>query len=180
MFNRPQRIYILGNIAGGKSNLARHLSEKLSLPLYSTDQYQYHTDLTVRSPSELTADINSFISQNSNWVIDGFGPYAKIFDLLKLADLIIFIDLPLWLHKYLLTQRTLFSLFLRRPELQNHQSEFKWPHIKKLYQVLLNVDRQMTPELRRILSKSEYTNKVKILRNFKEISKLSILLTDKK
>ncbi len=152
------RISIIGNIAGGKTTLSRALEDSYSLPLIHIDQLQFLKDMEVRPIAEVRKMVQDKML-TPRWIIDGFGPLDLLEPRLRLSDKIIFIDLPLWQHRWWLFLRQLQSPWQRRSELPAERSEFSWQHTKKLFSTQTKMDRLMLPELRRILAREEFRNK---------------------
>ena len=71
--NDMQRILIFGNSGSGKSTLAKKYSNEHSLPHLDLDGLAWlDTNPPERKPLKDSADlINTFISKNKNWVIEG-------------------------------------------------------------------------------------------------------------
>jgi adenylate kinase family enzyme len=90
-----RRIAIIGNGAGGKTTLARALSERLRIPHHEVDAVLYRDDWT-RAPAP-AAVLDAWLDEES-WVIDGFGPRACVERRFAAADTIVWLDLPLYTH----------------------------------------------------------------------------------
>ena len=153
-----ERITIIGNIAGGKTTLSRALEQRYQLPLIHIDQLQFLKDMQVRPISEVRKSVQEKM-QMPSWIIDGFGPLDLLEPRLRLSDKIIFIDLPLWQHRWWLLKRQIKSPWQRRTELPAECSEASWQHTTKLFSTQTKIDRQMLPELRRILARDEFSQK---------------------
>jgi adenylate kinase family enzyme len=91
-----RRVAIIGNVAGGKSTLARAISAASGIP------YRDYDDLLWRG-STLLSDEEAFALEEPwlaepLWIIDGMGAWAALERRLDRADGLIFVDLPLRLH----------------------------------------------------------------------------------
>lgn len=89
------RSEIIGNGGGGKTTLAYLVAEKYRLPLTEIDTLRLGWART--AIPELREAIQS-VNQAERWLIDGFGPWDQIEQRARLADMIIFVDHPIWVH----------------------------------------------------------------------------------
>ncbi len=88
----PMKIAIIGNAGSGKSTLAIKLHEKLGLPLYHVDQYQWAPGWQRVDHAIVEKKHNELCDQNA-WIIDGLG--VKFFKhRIEKADVVIFLDVP--------------------------------------------------------------------------------------
>ncbi len=88
-----KRVMIIGSPGTGKSVFARKLAAKTQLPLIHLDYY-YHDSSKNYDHDKLAwrSKVESMIGQES-WIIDGnYG--ATMSDRMKIADTILFFDLP--------------------------------------------------------------------------------------
>jgi adenylate kinase family enzyme len=91
-----RRVAIVGNIAGGKSTLARALSEATGIPHREYDTLLWRgTELL--PDAEAVALEQAWLAEDI-WIIDGMGAWTAIERRLDRAEGIIFIDLPLLQH----------------------------------------------------------------------------------
>lgn len=98
------RIAIVGNGGGGKSTLARRLATARDLPWREVDCVQFASDWTAVPEDAVRAVIRAWIAEDA-WVIDGFGPWDTIEARCQAADVVVFVDHPLWVHNWLSSQR---------------------------------------------------------------------------
>ncbi|MGH7446253.1 MAG: shikimate kinase, partial [Longimicrobiales bacterium] len=76
------RILIFGNSGSGKSTMARQVAREHHLPHLDLDQLAW-SDAGVRKPfRESATEIQSFMEQNPEWVIEGC--YADLLDLARM------------------------------------------------------------------------------------------------
>lgn len=167
-----KKISIIGNVASGKSTLARFLSKRKNLPVTHIDSIQFLPDLTIRPYAE-TIKTLSAIQDQPEWIIDGYGPLDILEARLKLSDQIIFIDLPIWLNYFWLMKRQIKNLFSPRAELPVGSSELSWAHTRKLIRSVDQIHYKMHPELRRILKKDIYQNKVVLIQSASELNRFT-------
>jgi adenylate kinase family enzyme len=92
-----RRIAVIGNGAGGKTTLARALSERLGVPHHEVDAAQFRSDWTRVPASAVAHELDAWLADDG-WVIDGFGPLACVERRLDAADTVLWLDLPLRTH----------------------------------------------------------------------------------
>jgi adenylate kinase family enzyme len=91
------RIVIIGNAAGGKSTLARHLARRKVLPLIEADKLLWQEGWRL-TPAETYARQHAELIGRDSWVIEGLGSQKSIPERMARATEIVLIDLPLWMH----------------------------------------------------------------------------------
>jgi adenylate kinase family enzyme len=153
------RIAIIGNVASGKSTLARQISKEKSIPVTFIDSIQFLPDLSIR-PYQETIEILSNIQKQSSWIIDGYGPLDILEQRFKLADQIIFCDPPVHINYFRLLKRQLINIFSPRAELPTGANELSWSHTQKLFKTINQQHQKMRPELLRILNRPENLKKL--------------------
>lgn len=149
--------------------MARRLSERFHLPLIQVDALEFNSDLSKKPLSAIRESLLEALHKTS-WVLDGHGPLDLLPQLLDRAELIVLIDLPLWRHYFWLLKRQLTVLYFPRPELPSGSSEWSWNHFKKLVQTLQKQNKQMKPELLKILHRSQNRNKLRHIQSVKELN----------
>ncbi len=92
-----QKVMIIGNGGGGKTTLAYQLAAQYALPLHEIDALQFQPGWIATPEPALRQTIEQ-IQQTDRWLIDGFGPWELIEARARLADTIIFVDHPIWVH----------------------------------------------------------------------------------
>ena len=162
-----KRILLLGSVASGKTALARKLAQALLLPIVHVSKK--NIDL-------IRAEIKTAVDR-PDWILDGHGPLDLLPVHLKNADVVIYIDLPLWRNIVWLVKRQFKVLFKPRSEMPAGAREWSWPHFKKMYLTLEKQHRLMNPELLRILNRPENQSKlvhIKTLNQLREaVTKVS-------
>jgi adenylate kinase family enzyme len=91
------RVMIIGNGGGGKTTLAYRLAERYALPLTEIDTLQFQPGWT-RTDEHTLRQAIAAVHRSERWLIDGFGPWNQIEERAQLADTIIFVDHPIWVH----------------------------------------------------------------------------------
>lgn len=164
----PKRTAIIGNAGGGKTTLARKVSLLTGFPVTHVDSVQFQKGMKLR-PYKETIEVLLEIQNNSEWIIDGYGPLDILEKRFAMADQIIFIDLPLWKHIFWFLKRQLLNLFSQREELPEGCSEANLEQTRKTLRTIRSAHKQMRPELLRILNRPENKSKTRILKSTKEI-----------
>jgi len=105
MESRPRRVVVLGTTGAGKSTLSGRLAELLGVEHVELDAFQHGPNWTPRPREEFAARVAA-VAELPGWVVDG--NYAsRVGDVLwPLADLVVWLDLPLWVLLPRLVRRT--------------------------------------------------------------------------
>lgn len=108
---------ITGGSGSGKSRLARHLGDRLGLPVLHLDAAYWLPGWQARDKEEVGRELAGWIAR-PGWVIDGnYTSIPGLADRLARADTFIWLDLPLPLRYWRVTRRTFASLGRPRPDL---------------------------------------------------------------
>jgi len=126
------KIYITGSVASGKTTFAKKLSKQLNIKYYELDNI-VHAGLgklrPKRTPEEQISLIKE-IDKNQNWIIEGtYRPSCSV--VLDLADLIVFLDISLWIRKVRIIKRFLkqqlhFEKCNYKSDMYMFKLMFKW------------------------------------------------------
>jgi adenylate kinase family enzyme len=111
------RITILGLPGSGKSTLARRIAKNLHIPYIHIDRFWLesgggHNSQTTPNPEQTHEQVKIKVVeaiQSESWVSDGVYPLIQL-EIVKRADTIIFLDIPLWQRLLNHTKRTLQSI----------------------------------------------------------------------
>lgn len=162
--SKVKRIAIIGNSCAGKTTLSRKLSAHFQIQCTHIDSIQFLPGLKIRPLNE-TRDILIDITNQEKWIIDGFGPLDLLEKRLEQADIVVMIDMPLWLHLWWFFKRQFLILFRPRFELPKGCSEFNLSHTLKIFRTIIKIHKQMRPELLRILQGPRFSAKVIYIKN---------------
>lgn len=99
-----RRIFITGQGGSGKSTLARQLAARLQAPVYLFDDIAYDLTTHRRRSDELRIAAVHAIAAQPAWVVDCWY-MGWTDDLLRQADLIIWLDLPWWVAAWRILRR---------------------------------------------------------------------------
>lgn len=110
-----RRIMIVGQPGSGKSTLALALGALTGLPVVHIDHIHWHPGWVERSRDEKTRLCNA-VEAGDAWIFEG-GYSATWDNRLARADLVIWLDLPLWLRFWRVVRRTIVWNGRNRPDL---------------------------------------------------------------
>lgn len=157
-----KKVAIFGNAGGGKSTLAKQLAEATSLPLHTLDKIKYQPG-GGEIPHAEYLNIHSGLLNQEEWIIDGFGCVSSAWERFSVADTLVFVDLPLFIHGMWVTKRLLKGLFVN-PE--------GWPENSPIlkgtlnsYRVLWQCHSKLTPAYRQLVSNSMKSKQIHHLRS---------------
>jgi len=168
-----KRVAVFGNAGGGKSTLSKKLSQFTGLPLHTLDKVKYHAGGTEVSYEEYKR-IHQEILQTPRWIIDGFGCMETLWPRLNEADTLVFVDLPLYVHFWLVTKRFITGYF-QPPEGWPQNSPILKSSLKS-YRALWLCHKYLTPKYRDYIKQVQNSKRVYHIRSIKEISEFFALI----
>jgi adenylate kinase family enzyme len=133
---------IIGNAAGGKSRLGKHIAKQQSLPYHALDHLLWRPQWRPAPQEDFTKAHTALITSDA-WVIDGIGSWPSLEARLARADTLIFVDLPFAQHLWWATKRQLASLFFGRDDAPEGCK--MWPVTIRLYKMMWWMHRTMRP-----------------------------------
>jgi adenylate kinase family enzyme len=139
------RVVIIGNAGGGKSTLARILSDQRALHHVEIDRLLWQEGWQL-TPIEVYEREHAEIIKGDSWVIDGLGQKASISSRISRATDIILIDMPLWMHFWLAAERQIAWALGKVEHTPGGISEM--PPTRGLFQAIWEVDRDWMPQVR--------------------------------
>lgn len=157
---------MFGNAGGGKSTLARRLSELTNLPLYPLDVIQYRAG-GGRVPHDEYLKAHAELVHREAWVIDGFGCLASTWVRFSAADTLIYVDLPLVIHYVWVTKRLLKGLVVNPEGWPEHSP--MWRSTLDGYRVIPLCHRHLTPKYRQLVAEAAAVKRVHHLRSPRQI-----------
>jgi adenylate kinase family enzyme len=153
-----QRVAVIGNAAGGKSRLARRLSERHGLPLHAVDQLQWRPGWQAVPEPALTAALDALIS-GAGWVIDGWGPWPTLERRFAAADAIVLVDHPLWVHFWWAAERQIAcARGLPRPD--GPEGCDMLDVTPRLFKMIWDIDQTRMPRLRELISAYQHGRQI--------------------
>lgn len=160
---------IIGNAGGGKSTLAKRLSQAKHLPLYRLDTLQWNSGWIPTPKAEFDRRHDELISQDI-WIIDGFAGWESIARRCAAADTIILVDHSLWIHYWWATKRQLMCLFRPRPDFVEGCPML--PMTGKLFKMIWTIHTQIRPKLIELVDSYRETKWVYHLKSLREMEQL--------
>ena len=157
-----KRIAVFGNAGGGKSTLARRLSELTRLPLHVVDAMQWKVGGEA-VPHEEYLRAHADLLRQDAWIIDGFGCVASAWERFAKADTLVHLDLPLATHYWWVTKRLIKGLW-KAPEGWPENSPL-WSSTLASYRVIPLCHRELTPRYRQLAVDAAGSKRVHRLRS---------------
>ncbi len=149
------RIAIIGNTAGGKSTLARHLSTRRGIRHIEIDGLYWRSGWTPRDDYEQK---HAEAIAAERWIMDGGGDLPSIRARVDRASEVILIDLPLWVHFWRAAERQIAwaTGALKHPPAGGADM----PPTGRLFEIIWQLDQDWMPVLRQICNDQEAKGKV--------------------
>ena len=138
------RVAIIGNGGGGKTTLAIKLGKALGITVHHIDKIQFRPGWRPTPSDELARRHNEILS-TEKWIIDGWGNWPLIERRFALADTIIFIDLPIYVHYWWALKRQVAFPFRPTPDRPDNCPLL--PKTWRMMRVLWTVNRSLRPQL---------------------------------
>lgn len=169
-----KRIAVFGNTGGGKSTLSKRLAELTGLPWVPLDSIQYQPGGGEVPHAEFKAAHEALLQQDQ-WIVDGFGSMDTVWERLKVADTLVYLDLPLWQHYWWATKRFLQGAWV---------PPAGWPEGSPLLKGTLNsyntvwlCHTKLTPRYRAYVAQAQATKHVYHLRSRRDIDQFYQTIT---
>jgi adenylate kinase family enzyme len=149
------RVVIIGNAAGGKSTLARHVAASRDLRLVEVDRLLWQSGWRL-APAEIYERAHAEAIASDRWLIEGLGSQSSIAPRLARATEIVLIDLPLWLHFALAAERQAGWTQLAAPP----AGLAELPPTRALFRTMWEVDGHWLPGIRELCRQAEAEGKM--------------------
>lgn len=160
------KILIIGIVASGKTTLAKKLSKEYNIKHYEIDLIVHDDKDNYKRTNEEQQNLIKRINENDNWIIEGT-LRKNLFNLLQLADIIIYLDIPLMVRK-----RRILTRFIKqklRIEKSNYKPDLKM--LKNMYKWTKDFEKNKK-EFENTISKPG--KKIIVLKSKKEIESFKI------
>lgn len=167
-----KKVAVFGNAGGGKSTLSQKLSEVTGLPLYILDKVKYQPGGAEVSHEDYQR-LHQEILDSDRWIIDGFGSMDTLWPRLDAADCLVYIDLPLYVHFWLVTKRFITGYFNPPSGWPENSPIFKGSMTS--YRALWLCHKYLTPRYRAYVEQARSSKNIYHIRSIAEIEQF---LTD--
>ncbi len=119
------KVAIVSTASGnGKTTVGKALAAKLRVPFHELDALHHGPDWAEATPEELRAKVEPIVASDE-WVIDG-AYRGKLGDLvLENADLVVWLDLPVWVWLPRLLRRTVTRIRTREVLWNGNREELR-------------------------------------------------------
>jgi adenylate kinase family enzyme len=158
-----RRIAIIGNAGGGKTTLARSLSERLGIARHSIDDVQWLPGW-IPAPLDVVARHHDEWMREPAWIIDGWGAWNLIEQRFAAADTIVFIDYSFVRHLWWAMRRIVHARMGRRGEWPPPGCDVRGITLP-LLRVMWRVHTQWRPRLLALMAEPRITADVVHLRS---------------
>ncbi len=162
------KIAIIGNPGSGKSTLAEKLHTILGIPLYHLDQYFWKPGWQRPDRAEF-AKIHHALCDKDSWIIEGMA--TRLFDYrAEKADIIIFLDIPLWRCLYRIFKRAITCYGKVGPAAPKGCPE-RTPD-REFLSYVWNFNKKHKPIVEALLQKYKDQKKIFVVKNKTDLSNL--------
>ncbi len=144
-----QRIMIMGQPGAGKSWLARELGRITGLPVVHMDRIHWMPGWVERPLAEKVVMAHA-VEAGERWIFEG-GLSATYENRASRAELIVWLDLPVWLRLWRVTRRSLRDLGRSRPDLPENCPE-KLSNLPEFWGFIWRTRRSGRERVRRLTS----------------------------
>ena len=171
------KIAIIGYSGAGKSTLAEKLSNYYSMPKLHMDTLQFQPGWQDSDRDWMEAEMKNFLSEHTNWIIDGNYSWCYYEERMQEADQIIFLNFSPWICLFRAFKRYLtYRGKVRESMAADCPERFNWEFIRWI----LWDGRTKTAKERYQRVLETYPEKVIVLRSQKEIDQFLENLTHNK
>jgi adenylate kinase family enzyme len=168
-----KKVAVFGNAGGGKSTLSKKLSEITGLPFYVLDKVKYQAGGNEVSDEDYK-HAHEQILTTDRWIIDGFGSMETLWLRLDEADTLVYVDLPLYVHRWWVTKRLITGYF-QPPEGWPQNSPILRSSLNS-YRALWLCHKYLTPKYREYIEQAKSIKSVYHIRSTQDISQFLELI----
>jgi adenylate kinase family enzyme len=160
------KISVIGGPGSGKSTLAKKVSDKLKIPYLQIDRLWFESGGNKLKANDDKEKVRAFIQEKvlefikqDAWISEGW--YSRVQPLItKEADILIFLDIPLYQRIWNHLKRTFKS--------ERHKELTKFDDLIFIHEIIRRQFKVM-PKMRKFVEENK--NKVKIFKNHKDADK---------
>ncbi len=140
-----KKIVIVGVSASGKSTFARQLAEHTGLSLTHMDTVWWKRGWVEVSDEDATKQLDG-ITQNPEWIIEGYIPHGARDFVFERATSILYLDYSGRVAAWRYVRRWLKHRKKARPELEGSPDTFKWYFMKRVWtkREAVSLDKDLT------------------------------------
>ena len=171
-----KKVAVFGNAGGGKSTLSRRLGDMTGLPWVPLDSIQYRPGGGEVPHTEFKAAHDELLQQDQ-WIVDGFGSIDTVWERLKVADTLVYLDMPVWRHYWWVTKRFLQGAWAWPAGWPEGSSLLKGT--LKSYPTVRLCHAKLTPKYREYVEQARASKQVYHLRSLKDIETFYQTVEDK-
>ena len=102
------RVAVFGKPGGGKSTLAEKIAAATGLPLHQLDLMQFKAG-GEKVPDDDFSRRHAELLTQRQWVLDGFGNRTTFESTVQVADMLVYVERPIWVHYWWVTKPVLKS-----------------------------------------------------------------------
>lgn len=166
------KVAVIGNSGSGKSTMCRVLCGAHTLPYFSIDKIQWQPGWILRPEDDYNERHRAFVAQE-HWLIDGFGTWRSIQERFAAADIIIFVDHPIWHHYWWLAKQQIKWFFFGRDS--DLEGSKLIPMTLKVYAILWHLHWDIWPKLVEHLHQISKSKHVIYIRSPQELKAFCML-----
>ncbi len=163
-----KRVMIVGGPGSGKSTLARALGARTGLPVYHMDLLHWKENWEER-PGPEKIPMARAIEAKENWIFEG-GISSTYQNRLSRADMLIWLDLPVWLRLWRVTKRLFRYLGRNRPDLPRGCTERLHPETLRFYKFIWAYRHIQRDKIARLLAAYDGSARIVHLKRPREVS----------
>lgn len=158
------KIYIVGSVGSGKTTIARKIAASLQIPHFETDNFVWTRNPAgdIRNEINIRNQLFTNALKQNEWVIEGVH-IDWTDEALRLADHIIFLDIPVKQRTFRIIRRYIRQLL--KLEKANYKPSFTI--FRKMFQWNKYFEKQMKPVF--LLKFKAFDTKVHYLRTNEEV-----------
>ncbi|MEM6839356.1 MAG: adenylate kinase [Cyanobacteria bacterium P01_C01_bin.120] len=168
------KVAVFGNAGGRKSTLSQRLAEITGLPWVPLDSIQYQPGGDEVPHAEFKA-AHEALFQQDQWIVDGFGSIDTVWERLKVADTLVYLDMPVLRHYWWVTKRLLTGMWVSPAGWPEGSS--LWKGTLKSYPTVRLCHAKLTPKYRAYVAQAKATKQVYHLRSRQDITQFYQTIT---
>ena len=161
-----KKVAVFGNAGGGKSTLSKQLADLTGLPWVPLDSIQFRPGGDEVPHTEFKAAHEALLQQDQ-WIVDGFGSIDTVWERLKVADTLVYLDMPVLRHYWWVTKRFLQGAWAWPAGWPEGSSLLKGT--LKSYPTVRLCHAKLTPKYREYVEQAKATKQVYHLRSRSDI-----------